>query len=97
VKDILVPALCAGMALCCAPSEATSKAHSAGQTWAAMRRAGWCQTIFTVARVAVVLLIVTALWCLIGCWAMVVRGDIEVLAVHAEIPGLLVTRPEVRA
>jgi hypothetical protein len=67
--------------------------------WAAIRRAGGARTVFTVARVAVVvvLLILVELCHLASHGLKAVRITVQALAVHAEILGSLVTRTEVKA
>lgn len=99
MKDILIPTLCACLFLLCAIREATPNARSARQMWAAIRRAGGARTVFTVARLAmvVVLLILVELCRLASYGLQAVRIVVEALAVHVEILGSLVTRTEVKA
>ncbi|MFC4114193.1 hypothetical protein [Nonomuraea zeae] len=99
MTTFLIPGMCVGVFLLCVTREASADARSAGQMWATMRRAGWGRTAFTVARVAVVvvLLILADLCRLAGHAVAGARVVIEALAVHAEILGSLVTRTEVRA
>ncbi|MGW5688878.1 hypothetical protein [Nonomuraea sp. NPDC003754] len=99
MTSFLVPAVGVCVLLLCATREASADARSAGQMWAAVRRAGWGRTAVTVARVAVVvvLLILADVCRLAGHAVNGVRIVIEALAVHAEILGALVTRTEVRA
>ncbi|MEV0351510.1 hypothetical protein AB0H88_37540 [Nonomuraea sp. NPDC050680] len=99
MTTILIPAIGMSLFLLCATREATPDSRSVGQMCAAIRRAGWGRTAFTVARVAVVvvLLILSDVCRLVGQTVMAVRIVAEALAVHAEILGALVTRTEVRA
>ncbi|MGW0194255.1 hypothetical protein [Nonomuraea sp. NPDC003201] len=99
MKDILIHTICACLFLLCAIREATPNAQSPRQMWAAIRRAGGARTVFTMARLAVVvvLLILVELCHLAGHCLKAVRMTVEALAVHAEILGSLVTRTEVNA
>ncbi|MBN6058300.1 hypothetical protein JYK22_40645, partial [Nonomuraea sp. RK-328] len=99
MTNILIPAMCVCAFLLCAAREADADARSAGQMWAAMRRAGWGRTAFTAARVAVVVvLLVLVDVCRLAEHAVNgARVVVEALAVHAEILGSLITRTEVRA
>ncbi|MEV4577067.1 hypothetical protein AB0K16_27875 [Nonomuraea jabiensis] len=99
MTSFLIPAMGVFVFLLCATREAGADARSAGQMWAAMRRAGWGRTAFTAVRVfvVVVLLILADLCRLAGHAVAGTRVVVEALAVHAEILGSLVTRTEVRA
>ncbi|WP_169789012.1 hypothetical protein [Nonomuraea candida] len=99
MTSFLIPAMGVFVFLLCATREADADARSAGQMWVAMRRAGWARTAFTVARVAVVvvLLVLAEVCRLVGHAVAGTRVVVEALAVHAEILGSLVTWTEVRA
>ncbi|NRQ30663.1 hypothetical protein HII36_02250 [Nonomuraea sp. NN258] len=99
MTDFLIPVAGVCVFLLCATREAGADARSAGQMWAAVRRAGWSRTAFTMTRVAVVVVfLVLAQVCrLVGHAVTGVRVVVEALAVHVEILGSLVTRTEVRA
>ncbi|QFY11510.1 hypothetical protein GBF35_37425 [Nonomuraea phyllanthi] len=99
MTSFLIPTVGVFVFLLCAAREADADARSAGQMWAALRRAGWRRTVFTAVRVfvVVVLLILADLCRLVGHAVAAMRVVVEALAVHAEILGSLVTRTEVRA
>lgn len=99
MKDMLIPAVCACLFLLCAVREAPPNARSATQMWAAIRRVGGARTVFAVARVAVVvvLLIPVELCHLVSQGLKAVQIIIQVLSIHAEILGSLVTRTEVKS
>ncbi|MET9241196.1 hypothetical protein [Nonomuraea sp. NPDC003709] len=99
MKDILIPTLWTCLFLLCAIHEATPNARSVRQMWTAIRHAGGARTVFTVARVAVVvvLLILVELCRLASYGLQAVRIVVEALAVHVEILGSLVARTEVKA
>lgn len=99
MKDILIPTMCACLFLLSAIREATPESRSARQMWAAICLAGGARTVFTIARVAVVvvLLILAEVCRLAGYGVQAVRIVVEAFAVHAEVLGSLVTRTEVRA
>ena len=99
MKDLLIPAMLVSLLLLWATCEATPAARSARQMWTAVRRTGCARTAFTVARVAVVvvLLILADLCRLAGHDVKAVRVVAKALAVHAEILGAVITRAEVRA
>ncbi|MET8862653.1 hypothetical protein ABZW11_06815 [Nonomuraea sp. NPDC004580] len=99
MTSFLIPPMGVFVFLLCATREADADARSAGQMWAAMRRAGWGRTAFTAVRVfvVVVLLILADLCRLTGHAVAGTRVVVEALAVHTESLGSLVTRTEVQA
>jgi hypothetical protein len=98
MKDLLTPVMSACLLLLCLTHEATPKARTTVQMWAAIHRLCNAQTSFTVVRVAAVavLLIQTALCRLADHGAMVVGIAAVALTGCAEAREALVTGTEVR-